>query len=78
MNQQIVIVDDASERMTHIAQALRSSGYNVTTLQAENDHQLQASLCLLRPDFLIIGDEVVIDLKSADDIDMLHEMGMAC
>ena len=76
--QQIVIVDDASGRAPLIAEALRCNGYSVMTLPAQNNHALQASLCLLRPDFLIIGDEVVIDLKSHENAGMLDTMDIAC
>jgi len=78
MPQQIVIVDDASGRAPLIAEALRSNGYSVMTLPAQNDHALQASLWLLRPDFLIIGDEVVIDLKSHENAGRLDIMDIAC
>jgi DNA-binding NtrC family response regulator len=78
MYQQIVIVDDASERTTLLAQALRDSGYGVTTLTVQNNEELQAGLCRLQPDFLVIGDEVVIDLKADDGMHMLQEISIAC
>lgn len=66
MPQQIVIVDDASERTRLITEALRNNGYAVLSLSPRSDEELHASLCRLRPDFLVIGDEVVIDLKAGD------------
>lgn len=78
MCQQIVIVDDANERTTLIVQALRDNGYDVTTLQPQDSAGLQASLLHLKPDFLVIGDEVVIDLKTDDCAHRLHELGIAC
>lgn len=67
MRQQIVIVDDATERTTLMAQALRDNGYGVTTLRIRGREELHEKLCRLQPDFLVMGDEVVIDLR-ADDI----------
>jgi len=78
MYQQIVIVDDSSERTTLLAQALRDSGYGVLTLQVHDYEELHAGLARINPDFLVIGDEVVIDLKADDSADMLHEIGIAC
>ena len=78
MYQQIVIVDDSSERTTLLAQALRDSGYGVLTLQVHDNEELHAGLTRINPDFLVIGDEVVIDLKSDDSADMLQEIGIAC
>jgi CheY-like chemotaxis protein len=78
MCQQIVIVDDASERTTLLAQALRDNGYGVMTLQVHNKEELHAGLCRLQPDFLVIGDEVVIDLKAGDSTHMLQKIGIAC
>jgi response regulator RpfG family c-di-GMP phosphodiesterase len=78
MYQQIVIVDDHTERTALMAQALRDSGYGVMTLEAQNDEELQAGLRGLRPDFLVIGDEVVIDLKAADNSHLLQEIDIAC
>jgi DNA-binding NtrC family response regulator len=78
MYQQIVIVDDASERTTLLAQALRDSGYGVMTLQVRSNEELNAGLVRIKPDFLVIGDEVVIDLKAEDSEHMLQEIGIAC
>ena len=78
MYQQIMIVDDSSERTTLLAQALRDSGYGVMTLQVENDEELHEGLIKFKPDYLVIGDEVVIDLKADDSAHMLQEMGIAC
>ena len=78
MYQQIVIVDDSSERTTLLAQALRDSGYGVLTLHVENDAELHEGLSRIKPDFLIIGDEVLIDLKADDSTNMLQEIGIAC
>ena len=78
MYQQIVIVDDSSERTTLLAQALRDSGYGVMTLQVHTNEELHAGLNRIQPDFLVIGDEVVIDLKADDSADMLQEIGIAC
>lgn len=78
MYQQIVIIDDSSERTTLLAQALRDSGYGVMTLQARNNDELHAGLDRLKPDFLVIGDEVVIDLKADDSSDLLQEIRIAC
>jgi DNA-binding response OmpR family regulator len=78
MYQQIVIIDDSTERTTLLAQALRDSGYGVMTLQVRNNEELHAGLDRLKPDFLVIGDEVVIDLKADDSSDMLQELGIAC
>lgn len=78
MYQQIVIVDDASERTTLLAQALRDSGYGVLTLHVENEAELHEGLSRIKPDFLVIGDEVVIDLKTDDGTDMLQEISIAC
>ena len=78
MYQQIVIVDDATEDTTLIAQALRDNGYGVMTLQVHSNEELQESLARLQPDFLVIGDEVVIDLKADDSAHMLQEISIAC
>lgn len=78
MYQQIVIVDDSSERTTLLAQALRDSGYDVMTLQVHNDEELHEGISKLNPDFLVIGDEVVIDLKADDGMDKLQDMSIAC
>ena len=78
MYQQIVIVDDYSERTTLLAQALRDSGYGVQTLQAHTNEELHAGLSRIKPDFLVIGDEVVIDLKADDSAYMLQEISIAC
>jgi DNA-binding response OmpR family regulator len=78
MYQQIVIVDDSTERTTLLAQALRDSGYGVMTLQVQSNDELHADIDRLKPDFLVIGDEVVIDLKADDCTDMLQEIGIAC
>jgi DNA-binding response OmpR family regulator len=78
MYQQIVIVDDASERTTLLAQALRDSGYGVMTLQVQNNEELHEGLSRIKPDFLVIGDEVVIDLKADDSAHMLQEIDIAC
>ena len=78
MYQQIVIVDDYSERTTLLAQALRDSGYGVQTLQAHTNEELHAGLRRIKPDFLVIGDEVVIDLKADDSAYMLQEISIAC
>lgn len=78
MPQQILIVDDATERTTLVAQALRKNGYVVMTMQLKDNEALQASLRRLKPDYLVIGDEVVIDLKAQNSSHMLKEMGIAC
>jgi len=78
MYQQIVIIDDSSERTTLLAQALRDSGYGVMTLRVQSDEELHAGLDRIKPDFLVIGDEVVIDLKADDSAHMLQEIGIAC
>ena len=78
MYQQIVIVDDSSERTTLLAQALRDSGYGVMTLRVHTNAELQEGLSRIKPDFLVIGDEVVIDLKAADSAYMLQEISIAC
>jgi hypothetical protein len=78
MYQQIVIIDDSSERTTLLAQALRDSGYGVMTLRVQSDEELHAGLDRIKPDFLVIGDEVVIDLKADDSTHMLQEIGIAC
>jgi DNA-binding response OmpR family regulator len=78
MYQQIVIVDDSSERTTLLAQALRDSGYGVMTLQVHTNAELHEGLSRIKPDFLVIGDEVVIDLKADDSAHMLQEIGIAC
>ncbi len=78
MYQQIVIVDDATEDTTLIAQALRDNGYGVMTLQVHSNEELQESLARLQPDFLVIGDEVVIDLKTDDNLYMLGDIKIAC
>ena len=78
MYQQIVIVDDATERTSLIAQALRDNGYGVVTLHVHSNEELQANLRRLKPDFLVIGDEVVIDLKVDDDPYMLDDIKIAC
>jgi len=76
MYQQVMIVDDASERTALMAQALRENGYGVLTVRAADNRELQDQLRMVRPDILIIGDEVVIDLTSEGAADMLHEMGI--
>ena len=78
MYQQIVIIDDSSERTTLLAQALRDSGYGVLTLRVHSNEELHAGLDRIKPDFLVIGDEVVIDLKADDSTHMLQEIGIAC
>jgi len=78
MHQQIVIVDDATESTTLIAQALRDNGYGVVTLQVHSNEELQENLARLQPDFLVIGDEVVIDLKTDDNLYMLNDIKIAC
>lgn len=78
MRQKIVIVDDLSERASLMAQALRKNGYGVITLRARNNEELRESLRRLRPDFLVVGDEVVIDLKARGDEYMPQEIGIAC
>ena len=78
MYQQIVIVDDHTERTALMAQALRDSGYGVMTLEADNDAELRAGLRGLNPDFLVIGDEVIIDLKADDNASWRQEFGIAC
>ena len=78
MYQQIVIVDDATESTTLIAQALRDNGYGVVTLQVHSNEELQENLTRLQPDFLVIGDEVVIDLKTDDNLYMLNDIKIAC
>lgn len=78
MYQQIVIIDDSSERTTLLAQALRDSGYGVLTLRVQSNEELHAGLDRIKPDFLVIGDEVVIDLKADDSTHMLQEIGIAC
>lgn len=76
MRQQIMIVDDASERTAIIVQALRDSGYGVMTVQAHSSDELYASLCRVQPDILVIGEEVVIDLKTDYGMHMLREIGI--
>ena len=78
MYQQIVIVDDSSERTMLLAQALRDNGYGVMTLQARSNEELRAGLCQLRPDFLVIGDEIIIDLKARGSMDTLFDIDIAC
>jgi DNA-binding response OmpR family regulator len=78
MYQQIVIVDDHTERTALMAQALRDSGYGVMTLEAQNDEELYAGLRRFKPDFLVIGDEVVIDLQASDNRCLLQEISIAC
>ena len=78
MSQQILIVNDATERTTLVAKALRKNGYAVMTLQLKDNEALQASLRRLKPDCLVIGDEVVIELKAQNSFHMLKEMGIAC
>jgi len=78
MYQQIVIVDDATERTTLTAQALRDNGYGVVTLQVHSNEELQENLSRIQPDFLVIGDEVVIDLKTDDNLYMLDDIKIAC
>jgi len=63
MSHRIVIVDDLTERTRLMAGALRDHGYGVVTVRAGSDEELQECLCRLRPDFVVIGDEVIIDLK---------------
>ena len=65
-HQRIVIVDDFTERTALMARALRDNGYGVVTVRARSDEELRNSVCRLRPDFLVIGDEVIIDLKDGD------------
>lgn len=76
MYQQVVIVDDASDRIPLMAQALRDNGYGVLTVQAQSGEELYTRLCQLKPDILVIGDEIVIDLKSVDSMDMLRKIGI--
>lgn len=76
MYQQVVIVDDASDRIPLMAQALRDNGYGVLTVQAQSGEELYTRLCQLKPDILVIGDEIVIDLKAVDSMDMLREIGI--
>jgi response regulator RpfG family c-di-GMP phosphodiesterase len=75
MHQQIMIVDDFTERTMLMAQALRDSGYRVLTLQVHTNEELQENLSRLQPDFLVIGDEVVIDLNAKDCV--YHDIKMA-
>ena len=77
MFQQIVIVDDFTERTTLVAQALRDNGYGVMTLQVHSNEDLHEKIVRLRPDFLVIGDEVVVDLKADDGLDRLQEIRLA-
>lgn len=77
MYQQVMIVDDASERTALIAQALRDNGYGVSTVRARSDSELHAQLRRLRPDILVIDDEVIIDLTSEDGVHMLREIGIS-
>lgn len=65
-SQRIVIVDDFSERTPLLARALCDNGYGVVTVRAHSDEELQASVCRLRPDFAVIGDDVIIDLAEGD------------
>ena len=76
MHEQIMIVDDASERTTIIAQALRDNGYGVLTVPAGSSEELHASLCRVQPDILVIGEEVVIELKTDYGMHLLHEIGI--
>lgn len=76
MNQRVMIVDDASERTALIAQALRDNGYGVLTVAAADRRELQDQLRRLRPDILVIDDEVIIDLKSDAGAHMLREIGV--
>jgi hypothetical protein len=48
------------------------------TLQVHTDAELHEGLSRINPDFLVIGDEVVIDLKADDSAQMLQEIGIAC
>ena len=77
MDQQIVIVDDASERVDLMAQALRDHGYAVLTVKVADGADLQARLRVIKPDFLVISDDI-IDLKAANSLETLHELGIAC
>lgn len=76
MSQRVMIVDDATERTALIAQALRDNGYGVLTVAAADQYELQDQLRRLRPDILVIDDEVIIDLKSDAGAHMLQEIGM--
>lgn len=77
MEQQIVIVDDASERVDVMAQALRDHGYVVMTVKVADGADLQARLRVIKPDFLVISDDI-IDLKAANSLESLQELGIAC
>lgn len=77
MPQHIVIVGDKDERTVLTAQALRDNGYGVTTLRSHNNKDLHEKICRLQPDFLLIGDDVVIDLKSEYGKHVLYEIALA-
>ncbi len=74
MGQRVVIVDDASDRTALMAEALRGCGYRVVMLQAQTSDELLAGLCRIRPDILVYGEEVVIELDSDDGARLLREM----
>ncbi len=76
MVQQVMIVDDASERTALVAQALRDNGYGVLTVRAGDHRELQDQLRRLRPDILVVDDEVIIDLASEGGTSMLREIGI--
>src|SRR3569623_1821572 len=77
MEQQIVIVEEASERVALMAQALRAHGYAVKTVKGADGADLHARLRVIKPDFLVISDDI-IDLKAANSLETLHELGIAC
>ena len=76
MQQRIVIVDDFTERTALMARALRDSGYGVLTVQAHSEEELWENLRRLRPDFLVIGDDLIIDLHRGEG--PLKEIKIAC
>ena len=43
-----------------------------------SNEELQENLSRIQPDFLVIGDEVVIDLKTDDNLYMLGDIKIAC
>lgn len=76
MYQRVMIVDDFSERTALIAQALRDNGYGVMTVAAATHRELRDHVRVLRPDILVIDDEVIIELSSDAGLNMLREIGM--
>ena len=46
-------------------------------LKADNDDELYAGLCRLRPDILVIGEEVIIELESEDGARLMRQVGSA-